>query len=133
MCFNLFRSLIWSSGQKLVKNKQKTADFVPQNTENSILVVVVCIFRYFHLYLQKSIKKIKKRKVAEPQGQALAKRTCRGANRTDIFRENARTGNAQQFSSNFSLNRPTLSTCLYSYRRLNDNKIISLTYLSDKE
>ena len=40
--------------------------------------VVVCIFRYFHLYLQKSIKKIKKREEAEPQGQALAKRTCRG-------------------------------------------------------
>ena len=41
------------------------------------VVVVVCIFRYFHLYLQKSIKK-KKREEAEPQGQALAKRTCRG-------------------------------------------------------
>ena len=43
-----------------------------------VVVVVVCIFRYFHLYLQKSIKKIKKREEAEPQGQALAKRTCRG-------------------------------------------------------
>ena len=42
------------------------------------IVVVVYIFRYFHLYLQKSIKKIKKREEAEPQGQALAKRTCRG-------------------------------------------------------
>ena len=42
-----------------------------------VVVVVVCIFRYFHLYLQKSIKK-KKTEEAEPQGQALAKRTCRG-------------------------------------------------------
>ena len=42
------------------------------------LVVVVYIFRYFRLYLQKSIEKIKKREEAEPQGQALAKRTCRG-------------------------------------------------------
>ena len=40
--------------------------------------VVVCIFRYFHLYLQKSIKEIKKGEEAEPQGQALARRTFRG-------------------------------------------------------
>ena len=33
---------------------------------------------HFHLYLQKSIKISKKREEAEPQGQALAKRTCRG-------------------------------------------------------
>ena len=44
----------------------------------TLIVVVVCIFRYFHLYLQKSIKKKKKREEAEPQGQALAKMTCRG-------------------------------------------------------
>ena len=46
--------------------------------EVQLVVVVVYIFRYFRLYLQKSIKKIKKREEAEPQGQALAKRTCRG-------------------------------------------------------
>ena len=49
-----------------------------------VVVIVVCIFRYFHLYLQKSFEKIKKREEAEPQGQALAKRTCRGgAKRTN--------------------------------------------------
>ena len=32
-----------------------------------VVVVAVCIFRYFHLYLQKSIKR-KKREEAEPQG-----------------------------------------------------------------
>ena len=46
--------------------------------------VVVCIFRYFHLYLQKLIKKIKKREEAEPQGQALAKRTRRGGGETAL-------------------------------------------------
>ena len=43
-----------------------------------LVVVVVYIVRYFRLYLQRSIRKIKKREEAEPQGQALAKRTCRG-------------------------------------------------------
>ena len=50
-----------------------------------MLVVVVYIFRYFRLYLQKSIEKIKKREEAEPQGQALENWTCRGAKWTKMI------------------------------------------------
>ena len=38
--------------------------------------LTVYISRYFHLYLQKFIDKTKRKKAAEPHGQALAKRTC---------------------------------------------------------
>ena len=43
-----------------------------------VVVVVVYIFRYFYLFLHKSIKNIKEREEAEPQGEAVAKGTCRG-------------------------------------------------------
>ena len=42
------------------------------------LVVVVYIFRYFRLYLQKSIKKIKKREEVEPQDRSQPKGPAEG-------------------------------------------------------